>query len=104
MILSDLDRPPITWHYDRWGQDVVFRPISALALAKISSDHPGVTGADTDQAGLCRFYAELLALSVESPVATLDEWLQVSAQTLAVLGDQALRVNGLLLDEDTKKN
>jgi len=99
MNLADLDRKPVTWHYDRWDTDVVFRPISAATLAKFA----GLDGEAVDTPAALRFYAELLAVCVESHQATPDEWMEVSGKSLQTLGMQALRVNGLLAEE-AKKN
>ena len=103
MNLADLDRPTTTWFYERWNQDVVFRPINAKTLALLSEDFGHVHGEDTDTPAALRFYAALLAASIESHRATADEWLDASVTTLQALGMQALKVNGLLA-EDTKKN
>lgn len=99
MNLTELDRKPVTWHYDRWDADVVFRPISAATLARFA----GLDGEEVDTPKAMRFYAELLAVCVESHHASPDEWMEVSGATLQVLGMQALRVNSLLA-EDAKKN
>ena len=99
MNIQDLDRKPVTWRYDRWDTDVVFRPISAAVLAKFA----GMNGEAVDTPAALRFYAELLAVCVESHQATPEEWMEATGNTLQVLGMQALRVNGLLADE-AKKN
>lgn len=103
MSLADLDRPPVTWHYDRWDQDIVFRPISAKTLAALSDGFGQLHGQDVDTPGALRFYAALLAATVESHAHTADEWLEASGDTLQKLGMEALRVNHLLIDE-AKKN
>jgi hypothetical protein len=99
MNLADLDRKPVTWRYDRWDTDVVFRPISAAMLAKFA----GLNGEDVDTPAALRFYAELLAVSLESHKFTAEEWMDASGKTLQMLGMQALRINGLLAEE-AKKN
>jgi hypothetical protein len=103
MSIADIDRPAVVFHYDRWNQDVVFRPISAKTFALLATDFTTVDGQDVDTPAALGFYAALLAACVESHVATAEEWLEISGPSLQVLGKQALRVNGLLTEE-AKKN
>lgn len=103
MSLIDLDRPPISWRYDRWERDIVFRPLSARQLAALSSTHDQVDGQAVDTPAALRFYAALLAATLEEPKYDEATWLEASAVTLQTLGMQALRINGLVA-EDTKKN
>jgi hypothetical protein len=107
MNLVDLDRKPVTWHYDRWDTDVVFRPISATDWAHLVAKYePHPTG-DTieDHAVIrnARQSAELLELSVVSHVATAEEWLTLSKETFQAFAIKALEINGLLPDQ-AKKN
>jgi len=101
--LADLDRPPVTWRYDRWEQDITFRQISARTFAGLAGSFGPLHGADADAPEALRFYAELLAACVTSHQATAEEWLEVSHSTLLALGLQALKVNGLVIEE-AKKN
>jgi hypothetical protein len=107
MSLADLDRKPVTWHYDKWDADVVFRAISAadwsLLVAKYEP-HP-TSDAIEDHAVIrnARQSAELLELSVVSHKATADEWLTLSKDTFQQLALKALEINGLLPDT-AKKN
>jgi len=103
MSLVDLDRKPVTWHYDRWGEDVVFRPISARQLATLAGDFANLHGESVDTPEALRFYAALLAASIVSHQATADEWMELTAETLKTIGRKALEVNGLLVEE-TEKN
>ena len=103
MSLSDLDRPPITWHYDRWDTDVIFRPLSARQLVALSHNHNQVDGQGVDTPGALQFYAALLAACVESPKFDETVWLDACTSTLQTLGLKALEINGLL-EEAAKKN
>lgn len=103
MNLADLDRPPITWHFDRWERDVVFRQLSASQLVKLSAVHDQVDGQAADTPAALRFYAALLAATVTEPQYDEATWLDATTATLTELGLQALRINGLVAD-DTKKN
>ena len=99
MGLADLDRKPVTWHYDRWDADLVFRPVSAAVLARFST----LNGEPVDTPAALAFYAELLAVSLESHPFTPEEWMEATGDTLHTLGMEALRINGLLVEE-AKKN
>lgn len=105
MSLADLDRKPVTWHYDRWDADVIFRPIGAKTYALLAGEFAGVHGQGVEAATpeSLRFYAALLAATVESHPHTAEEWMEATTDTLQALGMEALRVNGLLVEE-AKKN
>ncbi|NLX57280.1 MAG: hypothetical protein GXY58_19395 [Planctomycetaceae bacterium] len=103
MSLADMDRPTVTWHYDRWDADIVFRPISARQLATLSGEFGNLHGESVDTPEALRFYAAVLAASVVSHEATADEWLDISVDTLKTVGRRALEINGLLVEE-TEKN
>lgn len=103
MSLADLDRPPITWRFDRWERDIVFRPLSARQLVALSSVHNQVDGQAVDTPAALRFYAALLAATVTDPQYDEATWLDATTATLTTLGLEALRINGLVAD-DTKKN
>lgn len=103
MSLADLDRKSVTWHYDRWDEDVVFRPISAKTFAALHGDFGALHGQDLDAPGVLEFYAAVLSATVVSHPATPEEWQEASQATLMALGYQALKVNNLLV-EDAKKN
>jgi L-serine deaminase len=103
MNLADLDRPTVTWRYDQWDQDIVFRPINATTYAMLATDFAPVHGESADTPAALRFYAALLAACVQSHKYTADEWMEASGPTLQALGMQALKVNHLLVEE-AKKN
>jgi hypothetical protein len=103
MSLTDLDRPTVTWHYDKWCADIVFRPISAKQLAALSGCFGNLQGESIDTPEALRFYAAVLSASVVSHQATADEWMDLSADTLKVVGKRALEINRLLVEE-TEKN
>lgn len=104
MSLADIARVETAVRYAPWGRDVRMRPISAKALCDMQSSYGDMQGKDVDVAGALEFYAELLSLSVTDPAATKQEWLEdVTPQDVMTLGQEALRVSGLLADE-TKKN
>jgi hypothetical protein len=107
MNLTDLDRKPVTWRYDRWDQDVVFRPISAADWARLVAKYePHPSGDAIEDHAVIRNAqqsAELLELSVVSHVAKAEEWLTLSKDTFQTLALKALEINGLLADQ-AKKN
>ena len=107
MSLADLDRKPVTWRYDKWDADVVFRPISAADWARLVAKYdPHPTGDEIEDHAVVRNAqqsAELLELSVVSHPAPAGEWLTLSKDTFQLLALKALEINGLLADQ-AKKN
>jgi len=104
MNLSELDRPTVTWHYERWQRDITLRPITAHQLALLNEDFGQLDGQDVGTPGALKFYASLLSVCVIDPQYSVDEWLNdASAETVKVLGMKALEVSGLIVDE-AKKN
>lgn len=101
--IRELDRPATTYHYAKWGRDVIFRPLAARDMLRFRTDWAELHGAAADGEDktidpetMGRFYAELLEMTVEDPAATADEWLaEADFRTLVDLGMEALRVAGL---------
>jgi hypothetical protein len=103
MSLADLDRPPITWRFDRWDRDVTFRPLSARQLSALSIAHSQAEGEAIDTPAALQFYAGLLAACLVDPQFDAATWLDASTTTLQTLGMKALEINGLIAAE-AKKN
>lgn len=103
MSLKDLDRPAVTFRYEPWGRELIFRRMDARSYIRIAGECADIDGEDVDSPTVIRFYAALLAASCEDPSFSQEEWLEASGQTLLMLGQEALRINGMQRDE-AKKN
>lgn len=104
MSIGELDRPPISWRYEPWGQEVVFRRISAKTLALMAEDLRVIDGQETNTPAAIKFFAALLAATVVSHEATAEQWLaETTIETLTTLGQKAMEVNKLVAEE-AKKN
>jgi hypothetical protein len=100
---ADKDRKPTEFPYERWGEVVVLRPISARELVELEAVVEAIDEDDASRRSL-RMKAGLLAATVQSPQWTADEWAEVSPETLNALCDEAMRINGMLEDDAAKKN
>lgn len=98
--LADVEGKPISWHYDKWGVDVLFIPLSASALVTLSTDFAKIHTEEVSNVEALRYQAEILALTVTDPKATAEEWMQTaSAATIAELATKACELSGLLAEE-----
>ena len=104
MSLSDLDRQIVEFNYARWDRTIRFRPITAFQLVGLQADFGEVNGEDATSRDVMSFYAELLAASVIDPQYSASEWLNdASGETIMSLGLEALRINGLAVEDAKKK-